>query len=66
MLKLVDKLFLGNSSVKLYGFKSHCLQILFIVSKLAFLDASLAKLVKALNFGLRDCGFESFKVLKIK
>lgn len=26
MLKLVDKLFLGNSSVKLCGFKSHCLQ----------------------------------------
>ena len=25
MLKLVDKLFLGNSSVKLCGFKSHCL-----------------------------------------
>ena len=31
MLKLVDKLFLGNSSVKLCGFKSHCLQrILYI------------------------------------
>ena len=26
MLKLVDKLFLGNSSAKLCGFKSHCLQ----------------------------------------
>ena len=31
MLKLVDKLFLGNSSAKLCGFKSHCLQrILYI------------------------------------
>ena len=28
--------------------------------------ASLAKLVKAPNFGLGDCGFESFKVLKIR